>query len=162
MSREGLMLREIVRVGIRRAIETGGYMPEIECEGGDLIPNSGRIFLARRISGFDTANSPMRYMAIGTAVATPALGDTTLPGEIKRKASGVYSAQANNLYTNICTFGGAADSVQSIQIAEAGIFNHANSGFGTLFQRVTFPAVTLANSDILRLTLETLVGSNTI
>ncbi len=160
--RNGLLLQEIVRVGLTRAIESGGYRPEVELDAFDLIPNTGRIFLAKRISGLDSVASPMRYMAIGTSATAAALGDTTLPGEIKRKASAVYSATANNLYTNVCTYGGAADSVQSISITEAGVLNHANSGFGELFQRVTFPAVILANSDILRLTLETLVGSNTI
>ena len=58
--------------------------------------------------------------------------------------------------------GGFADTIQSIAITEAGVVNHANSGQGTMLQRVTFAAVTLANSDLLKVELITNVGSNTI
>lgn len=156
-SAEQLALREIVRAEIYRA---GHYdSPESVCVE-DLIVTSGRAFLARRIAA--DVGSAMAYMAVGTATASPALGDTTLPGEVKRKALAVNTAgpTAANVYTAVMTLGGAADSVTSLQIAEAGIFNHASSGQGTMFQRVTFSQVTLANSDLLRLTLETNVGSS--
>ena len=77
-----------------------------------------------------------------------------------RKTFAVGSATNNNIFTAINTFGGFADSITSAAIVEAAIFNHANSG--ECFQRVTFAAVTLANSDLLKLTLQTNVGSNTI
>lgn len=107
----------------------------------------------------------MAHMAVGTGTAAPVLTDGTTPGlygEIKRKALSTNSAITNNVYTAVMTLGGAADSIQSIAITEAGVFNHASSGQGTMLQRVTFAAVTLADSDLFRITLETNIGSNTI
>jgi|SRR3990170_819926 len=161
-----LTFKETVRIGLWRG--TGGaYAVEPdECPTvEDLIVNAGRIFLARRIAGGDSQTPPgsaMAYMAVGTATAAPALTDTTLPGEIKRKVLSTNSAITNNEYTAVATYGGFADTIQSIAITEAGVVNHANSGQGTMLQRVTFAAVTLANSDLLKVELITNVGSNTI
>lgn len=156
-AQESLALRELVRAEIIRA---NGSVEDVCVE--DLIVNSGRTYLAKRIAGGDSVASAMAYMAIGSVSTAPALTDTTLTGEIKRKALSTNSAITNNVHTCVSTFGGAADSIQSIAITEAGIFNHASSGQGTMFQRVTFSSVTLADSDMLKITLETNVGSNTI
>ena len=158
-----LMIGEEVRAGIYRA-KPWGYSAEpdeIPCIE-DLVVNAGRTYLAKRIAGGDSVASAMLYMAVGTATDAPALTDTTLAGEIKRKASSISSATSNNRYTNVATWGGAAESISSISITEAGVFNHASSGNGTMFQRVTFAAVVLANSDLLKVELTTIVGSNTI
>jgi hypothetical protein len=161
-----LSLGEIVRAEIYRAKPWGySQVPdEIPCVN-DLIVNPGRIFLARRIAGGDAQDAPgsaMAYMAIGSGSTAPALTNSTVLGEIARKLSSTNSAGSNNIYTNVATWGGAADSVTSAVIAEAGVFNSAASGTGTMFQRVTFSAVTLADSDLLKIELTTVVGSNTI
>ena len=162
VSAEALGLQEIVRAEIYRG--TGGPYSEAPDETlcvNDLIVTAGRVYLAKRIGG-DNIGSAMAYMAVGTTATAAALGDTTLAGEVKRKILSTNSAgpTAANVYTAVMTLGGSADSVSSLAIVEAGIFNHASSGQGTMFQRVTFAAVTLANSDLLRLTLETNVGSS--
>jgi hypothetical protein len=158
-----LPLGEVVRAEIYRA-KPWGYAvkpDEIPCVT-DLIVNPGRVFLAKRIAGGDTVASAMAYMAVGTGTTAPTLTNSTILGEIKRKSSSTNSATSNNQYTNVATWGGAADSISSVAIAEAGVFNHASSGNGTMFQRVTFSAVTLADSDLLKIELTTVVGSNTI
>lgn len=154
---EGLPLKETIEV---RLIRADGA--EESVESTDLIVNSGRIYIAKRITGGDTVASAMNYMAVGTATTAPALTDTTLPGEVNRKALAVASATSNNVWTAVATFGGAADGLTGVAIAEAGIFNHASSGQGTMMQRVTFSSVTLQASDLLKITLQTNVGSNTI
>lgn len=154
---EALGLQEIVRAEIYRATSGGFAQPEEVCVN-DLITTAGRAWLAKRI-GADVG-SPMTHMAVGTTTTAPALGDTGLPGEIKRKALSTNSVLTANVYTAVMTIGGSADSVTSIAITEAGVFNHANSGQGVCFQRVTFSAVTLGNSDLLKITLETNVGSS--
>lgn len=164
-SREPLTLSEIVKAELFRALPQGGYAEPNQLDMEDLIVNNGRIFIARRIAGGDGQTAPgsaMAYMAVGTVSTAPGLTDTTLTGEVNRKALATNSAQTNNIYTAVATWGGAADSVTSLSLVEAGIFNHAGSGQGTMMQRVTFSAVVLANSDLLRVTLETNVGSNTI
>jgi hypothetical protein len=154
---ESLALRELVRAEIFRA---DGGVEEI-CVN-DLIVNTGRIYLAKRIASGDSVASAMAYMAVGTVSTAADVANTTLTGEVKRKALSTNSALTNNVYTAVMTLGGAADSVTSLSLVEAGVFNHASSGQGTMFQRVTFSAVVLANSDLLKITLETNVGSNTI
>lgn len=162
---EGLRLMEIVRAEIYRG-EKGTYSPkpdEILCVN-DLIVTAGRNWLAKRIAADASvsAASAMGYMAVGTVATGAALADTTLTGEVKRKAlaTNTNGVTASNVYTAVMTLGGSADSVSSLIIQEAGIFNHASSGLGTMFQRVTFASVVLANSDLLKLTLETNVGSS--
>jgi hypothetical protein len=154
---ELLALRELVRAEIFRA---NGNVENVCVQ--DLIVNAGRTYLAKRIAAGDAVASAMAYMAVGTVATAADLADTTLTGEVVRKGLATNSAITNNVHTCVSTFGGAADSVTSIAITEAGIFNHASSGNGTMFQRVTFAAVTLASSDLLKITLETNVGSNTI
>lgn len=157
---ESLALKEVVKAEIFRYRPEGYSQQGDEVEVVDLITTVGRQWLARRISVDGSVASAMAHMAVGTATAAPALGDTTLPGEISRKALATNTANGTNVYTAVATWGGAADSVQSIAITEAGIWNHASSGQGTLFQRVTFASVTLAGSDLLKITLQTNVGSS--
>lgn len=165
--REALVLQEVVRADVYRARPDGsGWYDEPEAlDVYDLIVTTGRNYIARRIVGNDSQTAPgsaMAYMAVGTVSTAPALGDTTLTGEIKRKALSLSSAgiTAGNVYTAVTTFGGSADSITSLSMVEAGLFNHASSGQGTMMQRVTFAAVILANSDLLKITLETNVGSS--
>lgn len=156
---EGLSLFEIIKAEVWRGGPNGYTVEATEsmCVT-DLITTAGRTFLAQRIGA--NVNSPMAYMAVGTSATSPALGDTSLPGEVKRKTLSTNSAQTANVYTAVCTFGGAADSVTSLQLVEAGIWNHASSAQGTLFQRITFAAVTLADSDLVKITMQTNVGSS--
>lgn len=159
---DSMFLKEVVKAEIFRG-HRGFYLeqPDEDLCVGDLIVTTGRTYLAKRISAGDTVASAMAYMAVGTITTAATLTDTTLTGEIKRKALAISSTTGgDNIWVAITTFGGAAESIQSIAITEAGIFNHASSGNGTMFQRVTFASVTLANSDILKLTLQTNVGSS--
>lgn len=153
-------LKEVVRAELWRG-HRGFYTdaPDEIFPPIDLIVGTGRIYIAKRISAGDTVSSAMAYMAVGTVATAPVCGDTTLTGEIKRKALAISSVLATNVWTAVATFGGAADTVTSLVMAEAGLFNHASSGQGTMMQRVTYATVTLADSDLLKLTLETNVGS---
>lgn len=161
--KDALLLQEIVKAEIYRPGPDGSY-PEQPSEKlcvEDLIVTTGRNYIAQRIASGDSVASAMAHMAIGSGSTAAALGDTALVREVKRKALAISSAgpTAANVYTAVATFGGAADTITSAQIQEAGIFNHAGSGQGTMMQRVTFANVILADSDLLRITLETNVGS---
>lgn len=159
---DAMFLKEIVKADIFRG-HRGYYLdtPDESPCVGDLIVTAGRVYIAKRIASGDAVASAMAYMAVGTITTAATLTDTTLTGEIKRKALAISSTTGgDNIYVAVSTFGGAAESISSIAITEAGLFNHASSGNGTMMQRVTFAAVTLANSDILRLTLQTNIGSS--
>lgn len=158
---EGLNLGEPVKVELFRG-HRGYYTeePDEVLDPGDLIVTAGRNWLALRIG--PAVNSPVGWMAIGSGSTGAALGDTALVREVIRKVLSTNTAgiTAANVYTAVATFGGAADSISSIAIAEAGLFNHIASGQGTMFQRVTFASITLADSDLLKCTLETNCGSS--
>lgn len=160
--KNSLAIGETIRVSVERAAPSGGWAQPEDVQGHDLIVNPGRIYIAQRISGGDTVASAMAHIAVGTVSTAAALTNSTVPGEVARKATAINSATTDNVWTAVATFGGNADSVTSLSLVEAGVFNHAASGNGTMMQRVTFASVVLADSDILSLTLETNVGSNTI
>lgn len=166
---ELLGLKETIRVDVTRARPDGGWSAPERVDTIDLVVNDGRRYLAQRIGA--NVNSPMAHMAIGSGTTAPALTDTALVHEIRsadvagavgRKLLAVNSAITDNVWTAVATWGGAADGVTSLSIAEAGIFNGSASQQGSMFQRFTFTAVVLANSDLLRITAETNIGSNTI
>lgn len=160
---DALAIRETITVEMFRGRPDGYHeRPDQVLTPHDLVVNAGRTYLAQRIAGGDTVASAMAHMAVGTVTTAAALADTQVTGEVARKGTAVNSAITNNVFTAIATFGGAAESVTSLALTEAGLFNHASSGEGTMMQRVTFAAATLAASDLLKITLETNVGSNTI
>lgn len=159
-----LLLKETVIVNLHRADPVGGWKAPELMDVRDLIVTTGRTYLAKRISVGDTVASAMAYMMVGTGSAAPALTDGSTPGlygEVKRKALAIGSTTGGaNVWTAVSTFGGSSDSITSLSLQEAGIANHASSGQGTLFQRVTFASVVLANSDLLSIQLDTNVGSS--
>jgi len=160
---ETLFLKEVVKAEIWRG-HRGFFSKdpdELVCVN-DLIVNDGRTYIAKRISSGDSVVSAMAHMAVGSGSTAAGLTDTALVHESAKKALAVNSATANNVYTAVATFGGDADGITSVELKEACITNHAGSGTGLMFQRVTFSTVTLAASDIVKITLQTNVGSNTI
>lgn len=159
---QGIALGEEIEVLLHKHRSLGGWSDPVALNTEDLVVDNGATHLARRISGGDTASSAMAHIAVGTATTAATFTDTALTGEVARKATAINSALTNNVYSAVATFGGAAESVTSLALTEAGLFNHASSGNGVMFQRVTFASVTLANSDLLSITLQTNVGSRTI
>ncbi len=155
-----------------RPVPVGAYRVAIEvfrADGGydrqerrNLVVNAGMDYLASRVgSSAFTTNSAMNYMAIGTVTTAATLTNTTLTGEISRKvlSTNASSVSIGNVWTAVATWAGFADTVTSRQIVETGTFNHASSGQGTMFQRLTYSQVVLADSDFLKVTIETTVGS---
>ena len=100
----------------------------------------------------------MSATAVGTISTAATLTDATIAGEVARKLFGSVSLNANT-WIQVTTFGGGADSVTSVVLREAGTLNSVNSNVGEMFQRVVYAGVTLADSDFLKLQLETKVGS---
>lgn len=155
-----------------RPVPVGAYRAALEvfrADGGyerqerrNLVVNGGMDYLASRVgSSVFTTNSAMNYMAIGTVSTAATLTNTTLTGEISRKvlSTNASSVSIGNVWTAVATWAGFADTVTSRQIVETGTFNAAGSGAGIMLQRLTFSSVVLADSDFLRVTIETTVGS---
>lgn len=131
----------------------------------NVVTRAGLNRIAHRAVAHDT--SPFFYIAVGTQTATHSLNSAqgTL-GEVIRKVSAVGSTQAQSrewIFLQ-CTLGGAADSVTSLALDSAGISDHPNShaSTGILGNMVNGIAVTLANSDLLDLTVRIRCGSHDI
>jgi hypothetical protein len=131
----------------------------------NVVTRAGLNRIAHRAVAADT--SPFFYIAVGTQTATHSLNSAqgTL-GEVTRKISAVGSVQAQSrewIFLQ-CTLGGAADSVTSVALDSAGISDHPNShaSTGILGNLVNGLGVTLANSDLLDLTVRIRVGSHDI
>jgi len=156
MPMKGSWIKELTRA---RPDGMGWYPPEIELIP-NIVTNNGADYLASRIGSRATgANSTMSTTAIGTVSTAATLTDATIPGEVDRKLFDSTSLNAN-VWVIVNTWGGGADGVTSVQIVEAGIFNATASITGNvMFNRVVFASVVLANSDFLKLQIETQVHS---
>lgn len=124
----------------------------------NLFVNAGMDYLALFQS--TTPGSVMNHMLVGTISTAATLTDVVgSMGEVARVTMATRTA-ANNILTEVATFGGAQHSITSLSLREVGVVNHASSGpNGTLRSRSVFAAVILANSDQLRIEYQTTVGS---
>lgn len=124
-------------------------------EEHNLVVDAGMDWLAGFLSG---TGSAMIHVAVGSGTTAASLNQTALVAETARKEMGSKTS-SENVWISVTTFGGDADSVTSVALTEAGVFNHASSGEGTMFQRLQSTLATLGNSDFLQLTIETTLGS---
>jgi hypothetical protein len=129
----------------------------------NIVTRAGMNRIAHRAVAHDT--SPFFYIAIGTQTAAHSSDSAqgTL-GEVKRKVSAVGSTQAQSsewIFLQ-CTIGGSAESVSSLVLDSAGISDGVNSSSaaGIMGNMVNGIGVTLANSDLLDLTVRIRVGSH--
>lgn len=126
----------------------------------NLVTTVGMNYLANYVSSFAIGtNSQMAYMAIGTSTTVASINQTVLPGEVKRKVFSAMSLSTNS-WMCVTTFGGGADSIANVTIAECGVFNAAGSGAGVMWNRIIVSSqFTLANSDIATLRIYSSIGS---
>lgn len=104
--------------------------------------------------------SAFLYLAIGTQTAASSLDSVGGGmGEVSRKTA---SLAANSLETmiSVMTWGGAADSLTSLDLRTASMVNHASSGSGIHLNFVNSVATILADSDFLKVQSEIRVGSH--
>lgn len=105
------------------------------------------------------AGSAAFYLAVGTVTAAASLSSVQGGlGEVDRKTAGTKTSSLETFYM-IETWGGAADSVTSVALESAAMFNHASSGSGVMFNQVNGVSATLADSDFLHLEAQIRVGS---
>lgn len=134
------------------------YQQEKPIFAKNLFVNAGMDYLAAFQS--TSPGSVMNHMLVGTISTAATLTDVVgSMGEVSRVTMATRTA-ANNILTEVATFGGALHGITSVSLREVGVVNHASSGpNGTLRSRSVFAAVVLANSDQLRIEYQTTVGS---
>jgi hypothetical protein len=109
----------------------------------NLVVTTGKVFVASRMAG--TSDSVMSHMAIGTANATPAAGDTSLGAEVARVALTSTTAN-NNDVTYVATFPAQTPS-SAAGVVEAAILNASSSG--TMLCRTVFSVINKQPTDSL-------------
>lgn len=103
------------------------------------------------------SRSPFDVINVGSGTAAGSLGSTALIHLVNSKAANVLAtSQSLMILTN--TWGGAADSVTSVALEEAGIFNTE----GVMLNSLTGVSATLADSDILSLSMMFRIGSHNV
>lgn len=110
----------------------------------------------------NSAAGVVNAILVGTASTSPALTDSQSSfGEVSRKS--ITGTQSREWFFGVATWGGAADSITSVQLACAGL-TIGTSSLATSFvmNRVNGLGVTLGNSDFLHLTVRVRVGSHDV
>lgn len=124
-----------------------------------LRTNAGADFQAKQMGGAASATAVAKWMAITANTTTPAVGDTTLTGEITTAGGGLVRAAGTYAHT-----GGAASYTMSntftangsdslpVTIGKVGVFDAAAAG-NMPFETLVTPTATLsASGDALTLT----------
>jgi hypothetical protein len=109
-------------------------------------------------------STPLYTLLIGTQTAAHSLDSVQGgAGEVLRKAAATVSNSREWIFLQ-CTIGGAADSVTSVQLATGAIvdFPTSHATNGILANLVNDLSTTLANSDLLDLTVRIRVGSHNL
>ena len=123
----------------------------------NLFVNAGMDYLATFQS--TSPGSVMQHMHVGTVSTAATLTDTVLGGQVgSRVAMATRTTAGSNVLTEVATWGGATTGITSLVLREVGVFNHSTSG-GTMRSRTVYAAITLGDSDQLRIDYRTTVGS---
>lgn len=120
----------------------------------NMVVDAGMDFLVAYLSS--SPGSAMNHVAVGTGTGASSLGAVALAGEVARNVMG-SKLSSKNVWITTCTFAGGTDSITSVALTEAAVFN-ATSGYNC-FQRIQGVLATLGGSDYLHLTIETTIGS---
>ena len=153
--RDNLSIRGVFKVKITRA---NGSVEETVV--GNIVTSAGLDAIAASV--IDNTTSSFLWLAVGTQTAAASLGSVQGGlGEVDRKTPVTVSSSKEVAYM-VSTWGGAADSVTSVALESAGMFNHASSGSGIMLNQVTGVAATLADSDFLNLEVQIQIGSHAL
>lgn len=154
-ARDSLSIRGVFRVKVTRA---DGSIEETVVE--NIVTAAGLDAIAAGV--IDNTTSSFLFLAVGTQTAAASLGSVQGGlGEVSRKTPVTVTSSKEVAYM-VSTWGGSADSVTSVALESAGMFNHANSGTGVMLNQVTGVAATLANSDFLNLEVQIQIGSHNL
>jgi len=117
-------------------------------ETDNLVVTAGKNHVADQLSSAP-GQAAMGWMALGTGVTAPALGDTLLGAEIDRNA-----LTSRTDVTNVVTYVGdwAAGDATNSAITEAGIFNISTPNTITMLARATFTLINKGALDTLKIT----------
>lgn len=138
-----------------RIIRADGRVLSLGLMGMNIVTSAGVNYIA---GCFPNTNEPelLKFHGIGTGATAEVIGDTALGTELtteynpnSTRTTGSQSA-TTNVYTTVGT--NTVDAAPGGAIREWGLFSQAAVPGGTMLDRVTFAAVTLAIGDSLQTT----------
>lgn len=157
-----------IRVRHFRADGRGDFKLIQEKELKNVVTYHGLNRIANRAAQA-TATTPFYVIGIGTQSAVHSLGSVQGGvGEVQRKTSNFTGANAQSCEWIFCqaTWGGASDSVQSIDLETVFLADfassYANASSNCLGAIANGLGVTLAGSDLLDLTYRIRIGSHNL
>jgi hypothetical protein len=134
-----------------KLLDANGNVKEIQ-NIRNLIVTTGLAHITSRLK--DATATTMSHMGVGTSTTAAATGDTGLTGTIPRVAfdsiSLVSTTVANDTIQYVATFPAGASYAGAI--TEAGIFNNATLGSGTMLCRTVFSVINKGTADTLVIT----------
>lgn len=141
-------------------IRKDGSRVQLGLAGIKAVTDAG---VAAIVDGLDSGTmAAFDYQGIGTNNTAEDAGDTDLNTEItteyttnSTRPTGTISQPSANIFQNLATVGVDA----SVAAVEAGVFDNATVGSGTLLDRTVFATVNLANGDSLQLTYQLTLSS---
>lgn len=118
----------------------------------NLTTNAGKDVIKQQVANNGSQPAACSYIAVSTSAITPAVGDTSLTGEVSTnglaRALGTYASTGTGTWTLSKTFT-ATGAVSNVQAAA--VFNAA-SGTTMCFEVGSLGPVTLATNDTLTVT----------
>lgn len=134
-----------------KLLDADGKIKEIQIIR-NLIVTAGLAHITSRL--YDSSATVMSHMGVGTGTVAPATADTALTGTIPRVAfdstTRTQTTVANDTIQYVATFPAGASYAGAI--TEAGIFNNATIGSGTMFCRTVFNVINKGTADTLVIT----------
>lgn len=138
-------------VGPDGTVKAQRYLPRTRVNlkrGRNLIVNTGLDYVKERLHNPATASGPMSWVAVGTGAVPEVPADVALGAEVVRGIV-TYTPGGVGVCTVDRTFP-AAGGYEPVAITEAGLFNNAGAGLGTMLNRKVFPAVNKTAADTLK------------
>ena len=137
--------------GLRIPLLTGRWTKQLRFS--NLITNAGKAAVASRLNG-DGSEAVFTYIALGTGTTAAAATDTTLETELTTlglsRAAGTVSRETTTVANDTAVVTHTWTATGSASVTESGVLN-ASSG-GTLLNRKVFSAISLNNTDGLKIT----------
>ena len=124
---------------------------EIVHQCDNLVVTAGKNWVAGRFKDGSIPDE-MSHMALGDTDTAAAAGNTTLANEISASRIAL-TTDGGTVSTNTVQYDATWTSSHGAYVVkEAGIFNHATSGSGTMLARTTFAVINKGTDDTISIT----------
>jgi hypothetical protein len=125
--------------------QDGSVKDQVEVD--NLVVTAGLTFIASRMGG--TTQAVMSHMGVGSGTTAAAAGQTDLVSIVGSRVALTSTTPGTSNIVYVASFGAG---VSTGAITEAGIFNNATAGSGTMLCRTTFAVINKGANDTMTVT----------